>query len=577
MAEAVHQDLDMNDVIVDDGARHVAASDLAHKHQSNNAPAVYIVGSDLMRKPTDHTILVLHHDQTGMEYFAVEDLSGVCRQVAALEHSSSAVRAALEQGVIPVTYKLAARQLLASWSATPLRVGPLPPPPQVQAPRAARVVPQPVVEDVPVHGRAPPLNEDELAAVYGQGHALLRRMGYAQSQLPPVAAVKRHHLQGSQENEKRYAWDWRAVRELHRRPDTASGRPAAAAPEVELVEDDDRTQHSATALSSHPAAESRPTHPSALPHTQLPVGESSCRGAQAYAAGQSSSSQGGEGRLHETQPKSKPMPKRRNIPTVVRHPATGAAHVVQPVADPVVVAVDLAQDDAAAPLQGVFVVPTEPAVAPATPVQVEASSGSSNESSDTSEERDVFLRRQLASVMRAARAELEINLDYISYAPWLVQSIRAQVDEAAGAKDGEFYSVMTNMPWRALALSESDKIYGRMVGARVYAELSARRRIERLREERMTLLEWIFRLLRDLSSPWSPDVTNHQIAADFIMAEGVAAIILGGLLVLDELALAVRTGPSRDLGSCAAACAAYLARDCTTGAGNFQRAQHLPH
>eukprot|EP00971_Amphidinium_carterae_P261620 5190162-Amphidinium_carterae.1 len=108
---------DMGDRIMQVDANPVgAASDLEHRHvDSAKKRCIHIMGSDLQKRPSDSSIIVLRtfDDIAGNhEYLDVRTWRAVCAQVGYVGLSATEVRAGLEQGNIHESYGPAAKAVL---------------------------------------------------------------------------------------------------------------------------------------------------------------------------------------------------------------------------------------------------------------------------------------------------------------------------------------------------------------------------------------------------------------------------------------------------------------------------------
>eukprot|EP00971_Amphidinium_carterae_P085624 1694412-Amphidinium_carterae.1 len=107
------------------------SSKLAEAHAEPGTQQIYLAGTDVMKNPTDQTLVVTRKEEevlTRQHFFDWHKLRGLCIQVAVLDVSSTVVRESLEQQVIPASYKVRSRALIAKamrmhndWSITQMR------------------------------------------------------------------------------------------------------------------------------------------------------------------------------------------------------------------------------------------------------------------------------------------------------------------------------------------------------------------------------------------------------------------------------------------------------------------------
>eukprot|EP00971_Amphidinium_carterae_P326070 6456680-Amphidinium_carterae.1 len=172
--QAVVQDCELQNIVVDH-AGYSSADALAWKHRDNALTEVFLVGSDLMKRPPHRTIIVLRADEDDESVARLDasSISGTCTQKSARGLSSTQVRALLAQGQVHDAYGPLATDILARIASgqpiqAPVGGQPergVPHPPGTAAGSRDAVMIAPVVVDAPVPAKAMPQKKKKHARV----------------------------------------------------------------------------------------------------------------------------------------------------------------------------------------------------------------------------------------------------------------------------------------------------------------------------------------------------------------------------------------------------------------------------
>eukprot|EP00971_Amphidinium_carterae_P203150 4031629-Amphidinium_carterae.1 len=197
---------------------------LAVRHSSTQLPPIYVMGSDVQRRPSRNTLIVARAGDKFVEGFNPITLAGVCLEQQSTHLSSTVMRAMLSQGLIHSTYGDHSRRLLKHWQPT-LRLAT----PQEEAAFAQRDQPeeqqQPANPDplatqtTPAGSRGVTWTAEEMELVYGTGYRLMKKLGYDTDAAPPIIGIQRASKLGIQDNES-VAYTDQARRALTSRPTT---------------------------------------------------------------------------------------------------------------------------------------------------------------------------------------------------------------------------------------------------------------------------------------------------------------------------------------------------------------------
>eukprot|EP00971_Amphidinium_carterae_P340784 6479260-Amphidinium_carterae.2 len=126
LIKAVLEDEKLLDIQVEEDG-HSASAALAWKYCSDESKStnVYLMGSDLIKRPSYCTIMVHRVDEGGdvATWFNRNNLSGVCMQTCSIGSSSTATRERFARGEIPEEYKENARRVLGQLLTHPAIVG----------------------------------------------------------------------------------------------------------------------------------------------------------------------------------------------------------------------------------------------------------------------------------------------------------------------------------------------------------------------------------------------------------------------------------------------------------------------
>eukprot|EP00971_Amphidinium_carterae_P352604 6492670-Amphidinium_carterae.1 len=495
MAKAVIADIGLTGVTID-SAGHRTSYDLAMQHSTPSVFPVYLAGSDTIPRPESSTITVLRNSlETTRSHFDHRKWTGVCSQEHMVGLSSTIVREWHAKGRVPSVYGAQARKVLQTLRNQPLQVAQF-----TYTPDAPDVDADPKASSRPVYlkGRATPWTPDQQLATYGTGFTILEKMGHQSSaaDTPPVIGVARRKKVGLQENES-LVIDRQLTKHLDVRPPPLSAT---------------RLTNTSAASSTQPAVAQRPAD-------LVPCVEPA-----------------------PAPPRSKAMPRKRVMPKQAPVPPP----LVQPLAE---------GQMAPPPIPQVIDVESERVQIIEVAQSIAAiSSDSEDEDASTSapiqripaESDDEFRLRHLSACMTWAKTGQHRDPHYLQQCPWLQESIRDLARRSTRGLEEvhfqELHTALTLMPWKALTVCWADPVYARMLAKRIRAELETFHRADALARGQLTLTRWIFLLLRDLAAD---NETKFHVATDWVQAEHMTLIILGGSLTLEELYYSALVGHSR--------------------------------
>eukprot|EP00971_Amphidinium_carterae_P336599 6473053-Amphidinium_carterae.1 len=486
VAEAVLKDANMSEVLVD-RTPHGSSGACAAAHAKWPVYPIYVVGADVMMRPSDSTIVVLRAGfRAAPVHFSWHDWSGVCPQDDCHGLSATLVRQCLSRGSLPALFGQHGRAAVQKYCTAPLAVETVGE--ELCPDEEQQGADQP--QDRPPtdfrHGRASQWTPQEQLATYGAGYRILKNLGGDQGPAPLIG-VKRLRQVGIQDNEAN-AVDYRAMKRMDIKPRQLSCTQAGSSTDPVPAQGPGVAR---------PAADISPL-PKAMPKRQLPP------------AG-----------VAPTFPV-RPAPMRENQPDAAADVEVVVAQQAQPI-----------QVEASASETDGEDVPTH---------------SSSEESWQAyGIETTMFTRLQhIILTMDGAREGFDRDPEFLNNHPdlkeLLLQHAREVVGE--GVQMEELCTALTLLPTRGIKLCRGDRTFRELLLRRVSADIEAHHRAEQMLAGQMTLERWFFLLLQDRATK---DGSNFAVALDWLYAGLATYIVTAGVLVEEELRAAFQAGPARQL------------------------------
>eukprot|EP00971_Amphidinium_carterae_P350311 6491483-Amphidinium_carterae.1 len=487
IAKAVIADIGLPGVIVD-ATGHKTSAKLAEAHSARAAPAIYLAGTDTIARPSDCTLCVIRNgSERTRSYFDHQTWSGVCRQQFCRGLSSTLVREWMVKGSLPSLYGAQARAELQKTRTQPLVISQFKP----TAANATPAIPKP-------------------GSYSGSSSS-----STAQASKPHEQCQSQVRQWSPSEQHATYGLGFDILSKMGFDPHTPQRVPLVGVVRRRHagLQDDETAvidTHAMRLVNNPPVRPAITLMPAAGLKTQ---------------------------QTRDTPALPKAMPARRVLPAAQQQmgpPPLPVRPVVHQVID---VEADRAQV-------------VEIAQSVASDSSDSESSGGSSISSNTrlimTESRDDFRLRHLTLCMKWAKQGLYRDLIYLSRCPWLQETIQS-LAMAATSNLGEVHfnelvTALSLMPWKALTISWSDPVYGRLMTSRVRAELEAFHRADQLTAGVLPVTRWIFHLLQDLTVDVGSD---FDIVSDWIFAESLSLAIMSEVFAVDELHTLVRVGPPR--------------------------------
>eukprot|EP00971_Amphidinium_carterae_P058221 1151545-Amphidinium_carterae.1 len=217
----------------------------------------------------------------------------------------------------------------------------------------------------------------------------------------------------------------------------------------------------------------------------------------------------------------KPMPKRK----VVREPVV-LVPAERPADQATVVGVSSSS-------------PSPSSVAPPSPALVELEQGQ-----EAAPEMET-LSSKLSTIFAMYGLGIDRCSDYLASQPALSERIWEHVLAAAGVESAVLYTKVLSLPMRGCLLSFLDHPYfGEAVVRRMYADHCLTQRAKRVLRGRLTLTQCVYSFLRDLDEVCDCEFSRAQ---DWLMAQEITLVMLGGLMVDLDLQLLVQARAPKEL------------------------------
>eukprot|EP00971_Amphidinium_carterae_P089695 1775743-Amphidinium_carterae.1 len=166
--------------VVIDNTSYSTSYKLAVRHSSAQLPPIYVMGSDVQRRPSLNTLIVARAEDKFVAGFNPDTLAGVCVEQQSTHLSSTLMRAMLMQGLIHPSYGRESVQLFTQWDPT-LRIATQQEEAAFRQEEQRQHQRQPADAAVPIQvtpggTRGVTWTPAELQMVYGKGYKMMEKM-----------------------------------------------------------------------------------------------------------------------------------------------------------------------------------------------------------------------------------------------------------------------------------------------------------------------------------------------------------------------------------------------------------------